>query len=70
MKTYAVIGTGNMGGALARALRKKLPCENIVLFNRTAEKARRLAGFLFHKSIRAAGLQRRVPCRPHYTHTL
>lgn len=43
MKTYAVIGTGNMGGALARALRKKLPCENIVLFNRTAEKARRLA---------------------------
>ena len=43
MKKYAVIGTGNMGGALARALRKKLPGENVILFNRTAEKAQRLA---------------------------
>ena len=43
MRKYAVIGTGNMGGALARALRKKLPGENVILFNRTAEKAQRLA---------------------------
>ena len=43
MKKYAVIGTGNMGGALARALCKKLPGENVFLFNRTAEKAQRLA---------------------------
>ncbi|MBQ7519251.1 MAG: pyrroline-5-carboxylate reductase, partial [Clostridia bacterium] len=43
MKKYAVIGTGNMGGALARALCKKLPGENVILFNRTAEKAQRLA---------------------------
>lgn len=43
MRKYAVIGTGNMGGALAKALCKKLPGENVILFNRTAEKARRLA---------------------------
>ena len=43
MKKYAVIGTGNMGGALARALRKRLPGESVILYNRTPEKARRLA---------------------------
>ena len=43
MQKYAVIGTGNMGGALARALCKKLPGQNVILFNRTAAKAQRLA---------------------------
>ncbi len=46
MRKYAVIGTGNMGGALAKALCKKLPGENVILFNRTAEKAQRLADAL------------------------
>ena len=43
MQRYAVIGTGNMGGALARVLCKKLPGENVILYNRTVEKARKLA---------------------------
>ena len=46
MATFAFIGTGNMGGALARAARKKLPGENILLANRTAAKAETLAAEL------------------------
>ena len=40
---FAFIGTGNMGGALARAARQALPGENILLANRTPEKAAALA---------------------------
>lgn len=43
MTTFAFIGTGNMGGALATAARKAWPGENILLSNRTPEKARALA---------------------------
>lgn len=43
MATFGFIGTGNMGGALARAARKGLPGDQIFLSNRTAEKARLLA---------------------------
>ena len=43
MTTFAFIGTGNMGGALATAARKALPGESILLANRTPEKARALA---------------------------
>ena len=39
----AFIGTGNMGVALARAARKSLPPENLLLANRTREKAEALA---------------------------
>ena len=46
MATCGFIGTGNMGGALARAARKKLPGENILLANRTAAKAETLAAEL------------------------
>ena len=43
MATFGFIGTGNMGGALARAARKHLPGEEILLANRTAAKAAALA---------------------------
>ena len=46
MKTAAFIGTGNMGGALARAACKALPPSEIILTNRTADKAIALAGEL------------------------
>ena len=40
--TIAFIGTGNMGGALARAAAKSPLCDRLLLANRSAEKARRL----------------------------
>ncbi len=42
-KVFGFIGCGNMGGALAKAAREKLPGENILLANRTPEKAEKLA---------------------------
>jgi pyrroline-5-carboxylate reductase len=39
----AVLGTGNMAGALVRGWVKTLPPENIALWNRTPEKAMHLA---------------------------
>ena len=46
MATFGFIGTGNMGGALARAARKSLDGEQILLSNRTAAKAEALAAEL------------------------
>ena len=43
MATFGFIGTGSMGSALARAARKKVSGDQILLANRTAEKARALA---------------------------
>ena len=40
---FGFIGCGNMGGALATAARKALPGENLLLANRTPEKAAALA---------------------------
>ena len=40
---FGFIGTGNMGGALARAIAEKTEPEEMLLANRTAEKARALA---------------------------
>lgn len=40
---FGFIGTGNMGAALARALRKTVPGHEVVLSNRTALKAQTLA---------------------------
>ena len=42
-KVFGFIGCGNMGGALAAAARRTLAGENILLANRTPEKARALA---------------------------
>ena len=42
-KTFGFIGTGNMGGALALALSKKVSPSDIFLSNRTREKAEALA---------------------------
>lgn len=39
MTTFGFIGTGNMGGALARAARRRLEGEQILLANRTEAKA-------------------------------
>jgi len=41
--TFGFIGTGNMGGALAKAAAKKMVPEAILLSNRTAAKAEKLA---------------------------
>lgn len=46
MATFGFIGTGNMGGALARAARKRIPGDQVLLSNRTAEKAAALAAEL------------------------
>ena len=46
MATLGFIGTGNMGGALARAACKSVPCDQVFLSNRTVEKARALAAEL------------------------
>lgn len=46
MAVLGFTGTGNMGGALARAARKRISGENMLLSNRTAAKARTLAAEL------------------------
>ena len=46
MATFGFIGTGNMGGALARALRKNVSGKEIELTNRAIEKADSLASEL------------------------
>ena len=46
MATLGFIGTGNMGGALARAACKSVPSDQVFLSNRTVEKARLLAAEL------------------------
>lgn len=43
MAIVGFIGTGNMGGALARAAAKSTRTETLLLANRSAEKARKLA---------------------------
>lgn len=43
MATFGFIGTGNMGGALARAACRRVPSDEVFLANRTMEKAQALA---------------------------
>lgn len=43
MATYGFIGTGNMGGALARAVCRSVSPDEVFLANRTPEKAKALA---------------------------
>ena len=49
--TFGFIGTGNMGGALAKAAAKAMPADTIFLANRTAGKARALADELGCKAV-------------------
>ncbi len=51
MTTFGFIGTGNMGGALARAARKQLPGAHILLATRTAAKAEALAAELGARAV-------------------
>ena len=46
MNTFGFIGTGNMGGALAKAVAKSVDPKSIVLSNKTAAKAESLAAEL------------------------
>lgn len=46
MHTFGFIGTGRMGGAVAKALAKSVPAGQIYLHNRTEEKAQSLAAQL------------------------
>lgn len=57
---FGFLGTGNMGGALARAVRRTVPGDRILLSNRTAEKAERLAGELGAKVTDNVTLARQV----------
>ena len=43
---YGFIGTGNMGGAIARAVCKSVGGDQVLLANKTMEKAQKLAGEL------------------------
>ena len=43
---FSFIGTGNMGGALARAAAKNVPADRLLLSDRNAELAEKLAGEL------------------------
>ena len=43
MAIFGFIGTGNMGGAMATAARKAVPGKDLLLSNRTPEKAKALA---------------------------
>lgn len=53
MKTVAFIGTGNMGGALAQAACRALSPAEVVLANRTYEKAATLAEQLGCEAVRS-----------------
>lgn len=50
MSLFGFIGTGNMGGALAKAVRMRAKPDELVLHNRTAAKAEALASELGCKS--------------------
>ena len=57
---FGFIGCGNMGGALATAARKALPGENLLLSNRTPEKAKALAERLGARVVDNAEAARRA----------
>lgn len=48
---FGFIGTGNMGGALARAAARRLPGDRLLLANRTPEKAEVLADELHCRAV-------------------
>ncbi len=59
MCTCGFIGTGHMGGALAQAVAKVLPAQQLVLHNRTAKKAEDLAQKL---GCKAGSLEQAASC--------
>lgn len=50
-KSFGFIGAGNMGSALARAVRTRLSGERILISNRTPEKAEKLAAELGARAV-------------------
>ena len=60
MATFGFIGTGNMGGALARALAKNVEGDSILLANRTAEKAAALAAELGCKAVSSEAIAKKA----------
>ncbi len=58
-KVFGFIGCGNMGGALATAARRELAGENVLLANRSPEKARALAEKLGAQVVDNAGAAER-----------
>ena len=46
MTTFGIIGTGQMGGAIAKALRENVEGDRIMLANRSPKKAQVLAEVL------------------------
>ena len=57
--TYGFIGTGNMGGALARAAAKAVAPADVFLYNRTMEKAEKVARELGAKTASAEDIAAR-----------
>ena len=57
--TFGFIGTGNMGGALARAAAKAVAPADVFLYNRTMEKAANLARELGAKTASAEDIAAR-----------
>ena len=56
MATFGFIGTGNMGGALARAVCKTVESDQVFLCNRTMEKAQKLADALLCRTADAQAI--------------
>ncbi len=57
---FGFIGTGNMGGALARAVRRRLDGSRILLANRSPEKAGLLAEALQAKAVKNEDVARQA----------
>ena len=60
MAVFGFIGTGNMGGALARALAKNVEGDSILLANRSAEKAAALATELGCKAVSSEAIAKKA----------
>ena len=60
MATFGFIGTGNMGGALARALATNVEGDSILLANRSAEKAAALAAELGCKAVSSEAIAKKA----------
>ena len=57
---FGFIGAGNMGGALATAVSKKVGGENVLIFDKDSEKAENLAGNLGAKALSGEEIAKRA----------